>query len=334
MTGSDVAPGHSHVPIPKDLSHVTPPRIDLPTVSRLLHETLDVPVYAIAPLPSGAWSAAYSFETPNGPFVIRISDHPDDFNRDAYARRFQSVHLPIPSVTHHGRLNGHHVAISERVNGKFLDDLDDAGCRRTVPSLVCTLEALRTANLDGTTGYGGWGSDGNGTHNSWREHLRMSVQDSPDQRGGSWRHRLESSPIGAEAFDRGSAVFLRHVDHMPEFRHLLHGDMLNFNVFVDADRISGVIDWGCAMYGDFLYELAWFAFWWPWYPRWHDTDIVEHARAMFAEHGADLSSFRERMCVYELQIGLMHQAYHATTGDWAMLEAVMRRTATIADEIR
>ena len=52
---------------------------------------------------------------------------------------------------------------------------------------------------------------------------------------------------------------------MRQERHLIHSDLLNYNVLVADGRISAVIDWGCAMYGDFLYDLAWFEFWAPWY---------------------------------------------------------------------
>jgi len=30
-------------------------------------------------------------------------------------------------------------------------------------------------------------------------------------------------------------------------------------LLVDGGRISTVVDWQCAMYGDFLYDLAWLA---------------------------------------------------------------------------
>lgn len=39
------------------------------------------------------------------------------------------------------------------------------------------------------------------------------------------------------------------------------------NIFVNKDKITGVFDWGCALYGDHLYDLALFEFWAPWYPH-------------------------------------------------------------------
>lgn len=313
---------------------MTPPTIDPDKVMDLLQDILGEDVRGLETLRPGAWSRAFAFETAAEAYVARFSNHPDDFDRDAFAASYCSETLPVPRVTYRGEIDGVHYAISERARGMFLDDLHGPGFNEVLPSLTRMLDALRLANTRHTTGYGGWDSAGNGVHASWREHLRSSIEDRRGQRGGSWRARLEFSPTGPERFDRDAALLLRRLDDVPDVRHVIHGDLLNYNVFVEDTRISGVIDWGCAMYGDFLYDLAWFAFWWPWYPQWHNTDVVQAVKAHFTGVGADLVSFEERMLVYGVQIGLTHQAYHAHTGDWAMLEAVTRRTTTIADEIR
>jgi hygromycin-B 4-O-kinase len=237
-------------------------------------------------------------------------------------------------MTHRGTTNGTHYAISERINGTFIDDLNSEGLRRTLPSLAQTLNALRTANVSDSTGYGGWDAAGNGTHSSWPEFLLSSLEDSPTYRGGSWREKLESSPTGSTAFDRDLKVFTRRVNNLPGVRHVIHADLLNFNAFVADDSVSGVIDWGCAMYGDFLYELAWFRFWWPWYPQWKDIDVVATTVDFYRDVGADLQEWRERILLYQLHIGLGHQIYHASIGKWDMLEAVTRHTTSIADELR
>jgi hygromycin-B 4-O-kinase len=263
-----------------------------------------------------------------------VSEHPDDFARDAYAARISSPLLPIPRVTHRGTIDGSYYAVSQRVHGEFIDNLSAEDLRRTLPSLTRTLDALRTSNVDNSTGYGGWDENGNGSHESWPDFLLESLQDSPTYRGGGWRSLLESSPTGATSFDRDLAVFARRVDDLPSVRHVIHTDLLNFNAFVADNTMSGIIDWGCAMYGDFVYELAWFRFWWPWYPQWSNIDVVAAAVDLYRNVGADLAGLRERIMVYQLHIGLGHQFYHASIGNWDMLEAVTRHTAAIADELR
>ena len=43
----------------------------------------------------------------------------------------------------------------------------------------------------------------------------------------------------------------------------------------DASRLEAVFDWGCSLAGDFLYEVAWFTFWAPWYPALDAIDLPD-----------------------------------------------------------
>lgn len=313
---------------------MTPLTITTETVSEILRHHYGPRDDIATPLAPGAWSSAFAFETEDGPFVIRFSEHVDDFDRDSFAFRYRCEDLPIPAVTDRGIFRGLHYAVSERVTGGFLDDLSSPDLRQTLPSLARMFEALRSADVSTSTGYGLWDTSGNGSAASWPEHLRRSLEDSPETRGGSWREKLETSPTGAAAFDRDLEVLHRRSREMPNARHVVHSDLLNYNLFAREHRISGVIDWGCAMYGDFVYELAWFRFWWPWYPNWDGIDVVDAALPVLRDHGADLSQVQERLMCYQLHIGLGHQSYNASIGRWDALEAVTRHTTVIADEIR
>lgn len=313
---------------------MTPPRISNTQVLTLLNDTLGLGVDTVEPLRSGAWSAAFAFTKGDEKWVIRFSNHEDDFDRDAYAYRFASDDLPVPQTTHRGDMDSVSYAVSQRMHGNFIDELGGEEYRRTLPSLLAMLDALRTADVSSSTGHGGWDTEGNGTHASWPAHLRATLEDTADQRVGGWRPRLEASPTGATAFDRDLLVLERLLKDMPNLRHVVHSDLLNYNTFVSNHRVSGVIDWGCAMYGDFVYELAWFKFWSPWYPQWKHVDVAAEARRFFADRGADLEDYRERLLCYQLHIGLSHQAYNAAIGHWDDLADVTRHTAAVADEVR
>lgn len=313
---------------------MTPPRISTAHVLTLLNDALGLEIETVELLRPGAWSAAFAFADGQEEWVIRFSHHEDDFDRDAHAHRFASPGLPIPQVTHRGVVDDVSYAVSQRVRGSYIDELSREGLRSTLPSLLGTLDALRSADTSSFTGYGIWNSAGNGIHNSWPGSLLTSLEDSPDQRGGRWRPRLESSPTGAAAFDRDLLVLERLLRDMPNLRQVVHSDLLNYNAFIDNHRVTGVIDWGCAMYGDFVYELAWFKFWSPWYPQWQGVDVAAEARHFFLERGADLHNYRERLVCYQLHIGLAHQAYNASIGRWDALADVTRHTAAVADEVR
>jgi hygromycin-B 4-O-kinase len=106
--------------------------------------------------------------------------------------------------------------------------------------------------------------------------------------------------------------------------------MLYYNVLVADDRISAIIDWGNAMYGDFLFDLAWFIFWQPWYPAWQAIDFVEEARRHYASIGLEVPDFEARLRCYQIYIGLDGQTYQAFTRRWSDLEATAQRTLAVA----
>lgn len=102
---------------------------------------------------------------------------------------------------------------------------------------------------------------------------------------------------------------------------------------VDGHQITGIFDWGCAIFGDHLYDLAWFDFWSPWYP---DLDInILHQGLEERWQQADMiienKSARLKACT--LYIGLDHLAYNAFQEDVVNLAATAERMKTLIKEL-
>ena len=152
----------------------------------------------------------------------------------------------------------------------------------------------------------------------------------PGERTHGWRERLVASPTGPDPFDEALARLDALIPDDAQERHLIHSDLLNYNVLVEDDRISAVIDWGCAMYGDFLYDLAWFEFWSPWYAAWRGIDFRSEAARHYASIGLTVPRFEERLTCCQIHIGLAAQAYNAFKERWDALEETARRTSEVA----
>jgi hygromycin-B 4-O-kinase len=118
-------------------------------------------------------------------------------------------------------------------------------------------------------------------------------------------------------------------EHVPNERHLIHSDLLNRNLLVANNRITGIIDWGCSLYGDFLYDVAWFAYYWPWFPAWHEVDFLAEVQAHYQRIGLDVPNFHERIRCYQVHIGLGSQAYNASIGNWDNVHTDTQRTLTL-----
>lgn len=291
-------------------------------VERLLVEELGLEATAVEKVGAGAWSECFGFEVDGSRRVIRLGRHVGDFEKDLLASEFSSADLPVPAVVAIGSALGSHYAISERVEGSPLELSDDWD--RLVDPVARALDGLRTAGILAGTGWGGWDATGHATALSWGDFLLGVDVDSPGGRTHGWRRKLADSTTGEASFRAGYKL-LEEVSGVAVPRSLVHADLINRNVHVVDGRITGVFDWGCSIYGDHLYELAWMEFWEPWHPGarlgsirgalegiWDDAEYV-------VEGGAD------RTAACYLHIGLDHLAYHAHLEDWEGLAKVETR---------
>jgi hygromycin-B 4-O-kinase len=308
--------------------------VDEIQATRFLATRFGTPIDDVTRLGHGEWSTAYAINTAGRAFVIRFGAHRDDFERDRFASGFSSPELPVPAIIEIGEAFGMHYAISERLFGSYLDDLDEHQMRATLPSLFATLDAVRVLDLSATNGYGIVETDGNAPFPSWPEFLLDVAIDRPGARVSGWRDPMAASETGTETFDAALAQLQRLLPALPATRHLVHSDLLNFNVLVSDDRISAVLDWGCTLYGDFLYDVAWFVYWAPVYPTWHAIDFAGEAAKHYAATGLDVPFLTERLHCCLLHIGLVDQVYNAFKRRWDRVADGAARTREILDSIR
>lgn len=285
-------------------------------INKILENNFGHEVDNLAPIGNGAWSHAYGFSCDNKNYVIRISKLDDNFNQDKWAARFSGEDLPIPQVLTIDKYEDHYYAISERIAGEHIDAVDREHMQRLLPSLLRLFSALKNADLSPTTGFGHWDKYGNGKHSSWQEFLLSVAEDSPGTILHGWKKNLENSDYGSGDFNKIYASFQDVVRHCPNERQLIHSDLLNFNLLIDGDSISGVVDWGSAKYGDFLYDTAWFVFYTPWYESMMGIDFTKEVQDYFTAKGENIPQFSERLLACQLHIGLESIAYNSYKKDW------------------
>ncbi|QXC62633.1 aminoglycoside phosphotransferase family protein [Aquihabitans sp. G128] len=298
------------------------PEIDEDEAGRLLIEHLGrTDVGPLELVGAGEWSQAFGFALDGRDLVVRFGRRGDDFEKDRRAAAVAAPGLPVPAVLGHGEIDGLHVAISTRARGVALESLDRAGWEAVLPHLLEALDALRATDVGDSDGRGRWVGDGVASHPSWPAYLGAVGDDGPDHRTPGWRDRLASSAVGTATFDAALARLDGLADACPpeEDAHLVHADLLNRNVLVDpaTHRIDAVFDWGCALVGDHLYDLATLAFWSAWYEDLAAADVVAAATAHLTADGV-VPRLADRMLACQLHVGLENLGYSAWSANAAL----------------
>lgn len=303
-----------------------PPEIDLAAAQRLLTTCLGGEVSPLEAVGVGAWSRCLGFTGPDGrELVLRIGHHPADFACDVQAAAHRSPDLPIPAVVATGAGLGAHWAVCERVRGTFLEDLDADGWRAVLPALLRTLSAIRALPRPVHGGYGPWDERGHGAYPSWRAYLLSVADDRPGDRTHGWATALAARPSPQRFFDRGLTLLGDLAEAGEGHRVAVHADLLHGNVFIDRSRITGVIDWGSALDGDPVQELAELEMWAPWHPGLAAIDVGTTIRKHLRTIGVPAADLESRLRACLLHTSLASLAYNAFRGDDAELRAVCAR---------
>jgi hygromycin-B 4-O-kinase len=301
-------------------------------VQAFIHDHFGDRAGEITRLSGGDWSQAYVLSVDGRQVVARFGSHGEDYRKDQIASGWASDELPIPKVLELDETRVGFFALSDRAEGDFLDELGDEQIKTVLPSLFRTMDAIYGIDISATEGYGNWTSDGHGPLRTWGEALLHKFgDDQPGHRTHGWRAALERSPGGTRAFDTALNVLEQLAERMPTERHVIHNDLLNRNVLVQGDKISGVLDWGNSMYGDYLYDAAWLLYCQPRYTSWPKLDLAGELRRHWEASGSVPDDLEARLLCYQIHVGLDAQSYAAYKGNWAQLRQNTEQTMKLVE---
>jgi hygromycin-B 4-O-kinase len=251
-------------------------------------------------------SRAFLFFSNGAEYVIRVDSYVHDFEKDKYAyEHFSTPTLIIPKIISLGEMEkGIFFCISKKLEGIPLDKLDEKELRDTFPQLASVLREIHLTDISKTSGYGSWDLSGNAIRKSWKESL-LSLKDS---KYFVWEKLFNEGIYDRGLFINSFAKISALSKYVSEERFLVHGDYGFNNILVKGNKILGVIDWALSKYGDFIYDIAWLAFW-------EDRLDYGHLFKKYYEGYMDLSNYEERLLCYELHVGLSSSVFLAKWGD-------------------
>jgi len=272
----------------------------------------DEPVKTLIPLKGGEWSAAYKFVLGGSKFVIRLSHTPDNFYRDEIAAQWSSPTLPVPQILNIDYFHDQYYAISPFFDGEAFELLSASDLEQTISGFLSMMTAMQSVNLDSVEGFGTLTPEGKGAFHSWEEALLDVANDRPESLTHGWKKALAKTPEALHKYDQFYKQLTKLVQYCPEQKNLIHSDLLYQNLLVHDHKIIAVLDWGCAMIGDPLYDIAIFAFFEPWFPAFSQVNLIQKMQQSFLKQSPDNSrNFNQRIAACKIHLALGNIAYCA-----------------------
>jgi aminoglycoside phosphotransferase (APT) family kinase protein len=203
-----------------------------------------------------ATNAVYAVDADGGRFVVKASMLHDAVRAEAWAcARGAEAGCAAPAILGRGRLG-----TDDRMSAFIMRRVAGGPIVAGHPALPEVGGGLRRLHAVRLPGFGwlaeaSWDERGDFSlrHSSWLGFLQGICGDA--------RRLADCSVVAAPVAEAAAAAIDAHADALAavEVGSLCHGDLKAAHILVEAGRLAGVIDWGDAVVGDPLWDIARFA---------------------------------------------------------------------------
>lgn len=237
-------------------------------VFALLNEHFLLPVTDLVPVEGGSIARTFAFHTGSQDYIIRFNLDKmltSNFPKEAYLwQKLASTQIPMPPVLWVGRLDDLHFEISRRMPGKTLLQHRPEELKQLFPQIMETLNNIHHVDVSDTQGYGVFDDQGKGMDSGWHKFLKKVAQEEVEQDYfGKWHHMFEDTFLERDRFEHIYQHMLHLLNFCPEERYLVHGSISLNNMLASNGKLTAVLDWIDARYGDFVYDIAILDYWSP-----------------------------------------------------------------------
>jgi hygromycin-B 4-O-kinase len=285
------------------------PLLEPEQIQSLLRDFFGEPAQELEPVQGGEVAQTLSFRVGQQEYILRINSGAlnASFQKEAFIfRSFASPSIPIPPILEVGYYEDWVYAILPKLPGRGLMALSPQEYAEILPELIRTLYAIHTSDVSRWTGFGLFDDSGQGMAESWRGSLAgLMEEEEPGSFFGNWHTLFTTTFLERDFFDTVYQFMLGRLDQCPEERYLVHGDFGYNNVLAHEGKLTAVLDWINAQYGDFVYDIAWLDFWG------RGLDFPGLIRQFYIGQGMALPHYEERIACYQAYIGLNAMRFYA-----------------------
>ena len=267
-------------------------------VLTLLKQHFPTPITNLVPVEGGSVARTFAFRTGEQEYIIRFNLDKmlgSNFPKEAYVwRKLASTPIPIPPIIQVGRMGELHFAISQKMPGKMLTDHTPTEAVQMFPQIMEILHAIHQIDVSDTQGYGVFNYQGKASVPSWTSFLRKVVDEEVEQDYyGKWHVMFDDTFLERDVFESIYQHMVRLLAFCPEQRYLVYGGASMNNMLAQDGKITAVLDWLDAKYGDFVFDIAVLDYWYPW------LQVQERAQHFYQEHQVPIPAYTERILCYQ-----------------------------------
>lgn len=285
--------------------------MDVYEATSKLNDLFKEPVSNVAAIEMGELSRVFSFSHLQKEYVIHFKNDRESFDKakDIY-EKYSSPSLPIPKVVKIGSLPDMYYAISEKAAGKPISDWDEENkVEAILNQLAIHFTYMSQIPIDPAVGFGIITANQETGQRNWQETLVHFFDPAQEGFHHNWTRLYTDSFLEETLFTEGFDKMMALADYSPSEPHLVHGDFHLGNMLSDGQRVTGIVDWEMAMYGDFMFDLAGLHFWAP------QLEFPQRVRKSWIEGGKDIPYFEERLHCYLLFKGIDGLRFYAKKND-------------------
>lgn len=303
------------------------PKININEVRWLLEELFKDPIKQIEEAPTGKIKKVYFFEHKNKAYVIRFSMDDKEFKFEKYLQEtFEDEDFPIAKLLYMGAFKNLYYAISEKIEGVAINELNEKELKSVMPSIMEALTKLHSIDVIDTEGYGWLDSKRNGSFNTFTEFLKGFFSSDQDVFWKGWYDLFESSFLDYGLFNVLYEKMMELSPYCEGRRYLTHTDFHYNNLIINNSKISGIIDWGGVSYLDFSFDLARLIMEFP------DYNLLSDFYDFYKEHNIDTSNFNERFLCAALCHSLDGMRFWAKQGSHEAYKSILENILMILNK--
>ena len=247
----------------------------------------------LTPLSGGLTSQTFSFHSDKKKYVFQIGGARNEYEKQLFiSKRYGNI-VPVREVLSVNETdNGIAYCISRFIEGRKLFDLSDRERREISASVIETLSKMAQAQIPSDCGYGRFDSNGHAPYATWLDFISAIYND-----GVCDWSTLALKGFSETVVRKAIGELQENIGYVKlEKPCLVHGDIGSYNIIALDGSIAGFIDWGMAIYGDPLFDVANLLFW--------DEKKTEHLTEMTVRKYYTDEKNKRKLFSYVLRIGL------------------------------